>query len=85
MGSSVLRRAFASRFQHRLRHLLHKERNTISTLDDVLPDVCRKQLIPGDAVDDGSDFAGTEPIECESGNVRLPNPRRVKLRSIGDD
>ena len=26
-----------------------------------------------------------EPIECESGNVRPPNPRRVKLRSIRDD
>ena len=63
----------------------------ISSTNSGMPSVrsmisCRmlggQQLIPGDAVDDGSDFALAEPIECESGNVRPSNPRRVKLRSV---
>ena len=48
-------RAFASGFQHRLRHLLDEQRNAIGVFDNVLPDARRQQLIACDLFDQCSD------------------------------
>jgi hypothetical protein len=47
----MLSRALALRLQHRLRHLLHEQRDAIGPLDDVLSNVRREQLVADDAVD----------------------------------
>src|SRR5208337_3901700 len=45
---------FSSCFQHRLRYLLYKQRNAISTLDNVAFDSDRQWFIARDAVDHGA-------------------------------
>jgi hypothetical protein len=69
--------------QHRLGHLLHKQRNTIAPLDDVLSDVRWEHLIADEPVDHRLHFASRQPVDDEGGHVRLPNPRRLKVRSEG--
>ena len=72
-GGGLLRLAFALRFQHGLGHFLDKQRYAVRALDNVLSDVRRQHLVPGDAVDDGGDFALSEPVESDSrrrGGVR---------------
>ena len=81
----LLRFAFALCLQHRLRHFLYEQRDAVSALDNVLPDSLGQRLVASDAVDHGVDFALPEPIECEGGDVRPSNPRRVKLRSVSND
>ena len=72
--------ALALRLQHRLGHLLHEQRNAVGALDDVLPDVRREQLVAGDAVDHGVDFALRQPIDGERGHVRPSDPGRLEFR-----
>jgi len=84
-GNCLPRGVFALRFQHRLRHFLDEERNAVGALDDVLSDARRQQLVPGDAVDDGSDLALAEPVEDECRGLRPSNPRRLKFRSVRYD
>ncbi len=57
--AAVVRRAvaFASCLQYRLRHLLDEQRDAIGSLDDVLPEVRRDDLVANDAIDHGVDFA----------------------------
>jgi hypothetical protein len=61
-GSSPLRFAFTFRFQHRLRHLLHEQRNPVCALDDVVPEVRRQHLVADDQVNHGVDIALRQPI-----------------------
>ena len=70
---------FAPRFQHRFGHFLHEQRDAVSALNNVLPDVRRKRLVADNAVDHGVDFALCQPVEGECGNVRPSNPRRLEL------
>ena len=70
---------FRFQFQHRLRHFLHKQRDTISVRDDVLANAWRKQLVTDDAVNQGTNFALCQPVDSERGHVRPSNPRRVEL------
>ena len=86
MAAAVCSRvAFALRFQHRLRHFLHEQRNAIGALDNVLPDARGQRLVAGDAVDHGGDFALAKPVDGECGDVRSSNPRRLELRSVRND
>ena len=54
------------------------------TRDNVVSGARRQQLVPGDAVDDGSDFAPAEPVKDKCCDVRLSDPRRAKLWSVRD-
>src|SRR5215813_10460759 len=63
--------------------LVHKQRNAIGPLDDVLSDVRWEHLITGDPVDHGLHFASRQPIDGERGDMRLSNPRRLEVRSEG--
>ena len=63
-ASGPPRFALALRLQHRLRHLLHEQRNAVGALDDVLPDVRRQMLVADDAVDHGVDVALRQPIDA---------------------
>src|SRR5215467_303851 len=58
-----LSRALAFGFHHRLRHFLHEQWNTVTALDDVLPNACREKLVADDAVNHGADFALCQPID----------------------
>ena len=78
--SRAPRRALALRLQHRLRHLLHEQRNAVGALDDVLPDARRQRLVADDAVDHGADFALRQPIDGEGGHMRPSDPGRLELR-----
>ena len=84
-GSDLLRVALALRFQHRLRHFLHEQWDAIGALDNVQPDARGQRLVARDKVDHGGDFPVSKPVECEGGDVRPSNPRRLKLRSVGND
>ena len=70
---------FALCFQHSFCHFLNKQRNAIGPLDDVLLDVCREQFIADDALDHRFDFTPRQPIDRESGHMRLTDPGRLKL------
>ena len=61
-------------------HFLHKQRNAVSALDDVLPNVRRESLVANDRVDHGIDFALRQPIDSKGGYVRPSDPRRLELR-----
>jgi hypothetical protein len=71
--------------QHRLRHLFHEQGDSVRALDDVLPDVCREQLVADDLVDHGADFVGCQPTEGESGHVPLSDPARLEFWPEGYD
>jgi hypothetical protein len=58
----ALGRVFALRLQHRLRHLLHEQRNAVGALDDVLPEARRDELVADDEIDYGGDFPLCQPI-----------------------
>jgi hypothetical protein len=73
---------FATGLQHCFGHFLDEQRNAIGAFDDVLSDVRWQRPIAGDAVDQGIDFALPEPVECEGGDVRASDPRRLKLRPV---
>ena len=77
--------AFALRLQHRLGHFLDEQRNAIGALDNVLSDALWQRLVARDAVNHCGDFALAEPIESESSDVGSSNPRRLELRSVGDN
>jgi len=81
--AAAVRRAWLSpsASSNRLGHLLNEQRNAVGTLDNVLPDVRRKKLVAGDAVDHGVDFALRQPIEGERGHLRPSDPGRFELRS----
>src|SRR6516225_2648015 len=74
-------RAFASRFQQSLCHLLHEQRDTIGALDNILPDVCWNNLIANEAINHGTDFTLSQPIEGEGGHMRPSDPWRLELWS----
>ena len=44
-----------------------------------------KRPVTNDPVDHRVDFAPRQPIECEGGDVRLSDPRRLELRPKGYD
>ena len=73
-------RALAFGFQHRFRHFLHKQRNAVSALDDVLSDVRRDEPVANDRVDHGIDFALRQPIDGKGGYVWPSDPWRLELR-----
>ena len=77
--------ALALRFQHRLGHFLNEQWNAVGALDDVLSNVRREMLVASDPVDHRFDFAPREPIEGESGDMRLSDPRRLELGPKGYD
>src|SRR5215471_19094164 len=72
-------RALAFGFHHRLRHFLYEQWNTVSALDDVLPNACREKLVADNAVDHGADFALCQSIDGNGGHVRPSDPRRLEL------
>src|ERR1700751_3490108 len=63
---------------------LNKERNAVGALNNVLPNPFRQSLVACDAVNHCDDFAVTEPIETECGNVGPADPERLELRPISD-
>ena len=54
-GTDAIVRAAAPALglQHRLRHLLHEQRDAVGALDDILPDVVGKRPVAGDLLDQG--------------------------------
>jgi hypothetical protein len=80
-GGGPLRFTHAPRLQHRLRHLLDKQRDAVSALDNVLPDVRWKKLVTDDPVDHCADVAFCQSINRESGDVRASKPRWIELWS----
>src|SRR5262249_29655200 len=64
---------------HGLRHFLNEQRDAVSTLDYVLPNAVRQQLVASDTVNHFSNFALAKTIEIECSNVGSPNPRRLEL------
>jgi hypothetical protein len=50
-----------------------------------LPNTRREELIASDTVDHRVHFAPRQPIEGESGDVRLSDPRGLELRPEGYD
>ncbi len=77
---SLYRFQLAPGFQHGLCHLLHEQRDAVSTLDDVLSNARRQRLVADDAVDHGVDLAMSQPVEGKSCDVRLSDPGRLELR-----
>ena len=75
----MLNCALALRLQHRFRHFLDEQRNAVSTLDDVLADVGWQRLVADDALDQGENFAFSQPVNGESRNVRPSDPGRLEL------
>jgi hypothetical protein len=55
------------------------------SFNNVLLDARWQRLVAADAVYHCAAFAFAQPIECEGGDVRPSNPRRVKFRSVRDD
>ena len=72
--------AFALGLQHRLRHLLHEQRNAVGALDNILANGRWDEAVPRDAVDHVDYITLPQPIDGERGYVRLPDPRRLELR-----
>jgi hypothetical protein len=77
--------ALALRFQHRLGHFLDEQRNAVGTLDDVLPNARREELVGDNAVDHDVDIALRQPIDGERGHVRPSNPGRFEFRPERND
>jgi hypothetical protein len=50
-----------------------------------LSDTCWQRFVAHYAVNHRSDFALAKAIKCESGDMGPTNPRRLELRSIGDN
>ena len=73
--------SFAPGFQNRLRHFLDEQGNAIGALDDVLPNVRRKQVIADDAVDHRADVALRQSIKREGSDIRASDPGRIELWS----
>ena len=84
-AAAVLAVAFALRLQHRLGHFLDEQGNAVGALDDVLSNARGQRLVADDAVDHGGDFALSQPIDGESGDMRPSDPRRLELRSERHD
>src|SRR5262249_61120753 len=73
-SNRLLGRALALGLQHRLRHLLNEQRDTIATLDDVLTNVSRKQLVANQPIYDGTDLSLCQSIKCKGGHVVSADP-----------
>ena len=74
-GDRPPRFALALRLQHRLRHLLHEQRNAVGALDDVLPDVRRQRLVAGDARRSWRRCrARPSRLRVRAGHMRLSRP-----------
>ena len=67
-----------------MNHFL-QQRYSVGPLDDVLPEIRRKELVAGDAVDHRVDFALGQPIDRERGHVQPPDPGRSELRPERND
>ena len=79
-GRNLHRVQLTPRLQHRLCHLLYKQRDAVGALDNVLPDVCRQRLVADDVLDQGVDLAMSQPVEGKTCDVRLSDPGRLELR-----
>src|ERR1700730_857630 len=62
-ADDALSSASAPRLQYRLGYLFHEQRNAVGALDDVLPDVCWKNLVADYTVNHGVDVALRQPID----------------------
>jgi hypothetical protein len=80
----ALGRVLAYRFQYRLRYLLNEQRNAVCALNNLFLDARRQRYVAKDVLDHSADFAAREPIECERCNMRLANPRRLKVWPISN-
>jgi|SRR6516162_7528198 len=80
-SGTPLRLALAFRLQHRLRHLLHEQRDAVGTLDNVLPNVCRQQLAAGNVVNHRVYVTMSQPVQGKRRYMGLSNPRSLELRS----
>ena len=67
--------ALALRLQHRLRHFLHEQRNTVGAPDDVLPDVRRQRA-------DWSSASGLRTTATSRAWGKLPPDGRADLRYL---
>ena len=84
--AAVFRASFSvSASSYSPRHFLNEERNSISTLDNVLPNTLGESLVAHNTVDHSSDFALAKTIETECSDVGPSYPGRVELRAICDD
>src|SRR6185295_19939063 len=59
---------------------LHEQRDAVGALDDILPDICGKEVIANKAVDYGADFSLCQPIEGEGRHVWPSDPGRLELK-----
>ena len=78
-------RALALRFQHRLRHLLHEQRNAVGALHDLRQHIRRQLLVPDKPRDDGGRFTLPKPVQRQARHLRLSHPWRVELGAEGHD
>jgi hypothetical protein len=76
-----LGRALAAHLQHRLRHLLDEQRNTVGAFDDILPDTRRQYLVADEVIDHGADFALRQSIDGQAGHVGPSDPWRLEFRA----
>ena len=84
-GGRRNRRSSLLRLKHCLSHLFHEKGNAIGTLDDVLADTCRQELVANNTVDNRADFTLRQSIDCQGGYMRASDPRRLEFRSEGHD
>ena len=73
------RRVFAARLQHRLRHLLHEQRDAVGALDDVAADVRRKRRVADDRSMIASMSCCAKPIDGQRRHMGPADPGRLEF------
>jgi hypothetical protein len=76
----VLGCALAFRLQDGLRHLLDEQRNAVSAIDDILPDVRWDELVASDAIDHRGDVALPQTINGDECHIWSPDPGWLEFR-----
>jgi len=74
----------ALRLQHRFRHFLHEQWDTVSALKNVLANACGQRLISNNAVDHPAGITLRQPVDVEACDVRPSDPssgRNVTISS----
>ena len=72
-------------FEHRFGQLLDEQRHAVGALDDLVEKLRRQRFAAGDVLDQRRARALREPVERQHGDMRLAGPRRLEIRSEGDD
>jgi hypothetical protein len=70
----------ALRLQHRFRHFLHEQWDTVSALKNVLANACGQRLISNNAVDHPAGITLRQAVDVEACDERPSDPRRLELR-----